>query len=242
MFLLLVGCGSQRTAAAPTETSTSTPITVFAAASLTEAFNAASGDVPQVRPTFSFSGSQQLVTQLTQGASADVVATADEPSMQRLVDAGLVDSPATFAGTTLVIAVRPGNPKGIAGLADLTRPGLAVVLADPSVPAGRYAKQVLDGAGVRVAPRSLELDVKSAVGKVTLGEADAAVVYTTDVRGSGGKAEAVVFPEAASPNAAVSYRIAAVRATRQRAAAEAFVAAATGGPVRDALRAAGFTT
>ncbi len=198
--------------------------------------------MPQVRPTFSFGGSQQLVTQLLQGARADVVATADEASMQRLVDASLVEPAVTFAHTNLVIAVRPGNPKGIRGLADLARPDLDVVLADPSVPAGRYARQVLDAASVRVRPRSLELDVKAALAKVTAGEADAAVVYATDVRGIGGRADAVPFPEAAAPGAEVTYRIAVVRATRHRPAAEAFVAATTGGPVRDALIAAGFGT
>jgi len=216
-------------------------ITVFAAGSLTEAFTSASTALPQVRPTFSFGGSQQLVTQLLQGAPADVVATADAASMERLVDASLVDPPVTFARTTLVIAIRPGNPSGVTGLADLARPGLTVVLADPSVPAGRYARQVLDEASVRVQPRSLELDVKAALAKVTAGEADAALVYGTDVRSSGGRADAVAFPQAAAPGAAVSYRIAVVRSSRHRPAAEAFVSAATAGPVRDALLAAGFT-
>jgi len=214
---------------------------VFAAASLTEAFTAASDAIPQVRPSFSFGGSQQLVTQLIQGAAADVVATADEISMQRLVDAGLVDPPAVLAHTTLVIAVRPGNPSRVMGLADLGRPGVAVVLADPSVPAGRYARQVLDGASVRVDPRSLELDVKAALAKVTAGEADAALVYATDVRSSAGRADAVPFAEAAAPAAIVTYRIAVVSTTRHRPAAEAFVAAATGGAVHDAVVATGFT-
>ena len=233
------GCGGGGPSA-PAEHEGATTITVLAAASLTEAFTAAADAVPQVRPRFSFAGSQQLTTQLLQGAAGDVVATADEASMQRLVDAGLVDPPVTFARTTLVIAVRPGNPRGVTGLADLARPGLLVVLADPTVPAGRYARQVLERASVQVRPRSLELDVKAALGKVTAGEADAAVVYATDVRASGGRAEAVAFPEAAEPTASVGYRIAVVRATRHRAAAEAFVASATTGAVGEALRAAGF--
>lgn len=216
-------------------------VTVFAAASLTEAFTASSSELPQVRLTFNFGGSQQLVTQLTQGAPADVVATADEASMQRLVVAGLVDPPVVFAHTTLVIAVAPGNPKAIGGLADLARPDLTVVLADPTVPAGRYAKQVIDAAGLTVSPRSLELDVKATLAKVTTGVADAAIVYVTDVRGSGGKAQAVTFPEAAAPSATVAYRIAVVSATRHRVAAETYVAAAVNGPVQRALLASGFT-
>lgn len=214
---------------------------MFAAASLTEAFAAARTRVPQVQPIYNFAGSQQLVTQLTRGAPADVVATADEQSMQRLVDARLVDPPTTLARTTLVIAVAPGNPKRIAGLADLARPDLAVVLADPSVPAGRYTADVLATAGVKVVPRSLELDVKAAMSKVTSRAADAAIVYATDVRAGATRAEAVPFPEAAAPTATVSHHIAVVSATRQRAAAETFVASATGGAVRDALLAAGFT-
>lgn len=240
LLALGAGCGGGE-GSAPAEQQGVTTITVLAAASLTEAFAAASGAVPQVRPRFGFGGSQQLTTQLLQGAAADVVATADDASMQRLVDAGLVDPPVTFARTTLVIAVRPGNPRRLTGLADLARPGLAVVLADPTVPAGRYARQVLERASVQVRPRSLELDVKAALAKVTAGEADAAVVYATDVRNSGGRAEAVAFPEAAEPTDAVGYRIAVVRATRHRAAAEAFVASATTGAVREAVRAAGFT-
>ena len=243
-LLGMVSCGAKTPDPAPAVEVKATPITVFAAVSLTEAFSAAAEKVPQVRPTYSFAGSQQLVTQLTQGAPADVVATADEATMQRAADAGLVDTPATFARTTLVIAVRPGNPSKVVGLADLARPDLTVVLADPSVPAGRYARQALDVTGVKVNPRSLELDVRAALAKVTAGEADAAIVYTTDVRSSGGKADAVTFAEAAAPGLTVSYRIAVVRATAHRAAAEAFVVAATtsGGPVRHALLDAGFTT
>lgn len=218
----------------------SVDVTIFAAASLTDAFTASKAAIPQVRPRFSFAGSQQLVAQLAQGAPADVVATADEESMQRLVDARLVDPPAALARNTLVIAVAPGNPRAVTRLSDLGRPGLAVVLADPSVPAGRATRRVLDAAGVRVSPRSLELDVRATLAKVTSGAADAAVVYATDVRASAGRATAVPFPEASAPEAGVAYRIAVVSGTGHRPAAEAFVAWATGGPGRDALLAAGF--
>jgi len=240
LCLVMIGCSSGNDVPASTEHDRKTSIVVFAAASVTETFSSVRLDLPQVRPEFNFAGSQQLVTELTQGAAADVVATADEASMQRLVDAQLVEAPITFARNTLVIAVPPGNPKGIGGLADLARPGLDVVLADPSVPAGRYAKQVLDGAGVKVSPRSLELDVKATLAKVTGGVADAAVVYLTDVRASAGKASAVTFPQATDPAVAVSYRIAVVSATRHRQASEAFVASAVGGSVHDALLVAGF--
>ena len=109
------------------------------------------------------------------------MATADTDAMDRLARAGLVDPPATFARNRLAIAVTSGNPARIAGLADLGRAGLKVVLADPTVPAGRYARQALDRAGVAVRPVSLALDVKAVARKVAEGEADAGIVYVTAV-------------------------------------------------------------
>jgi molybdate transport system substrate-binding protein len=241
---LLAGCSSGTAATVSSTTTTqpgppSGPITVLAAASLTKPFDAAAASLAPVEVRYSYAGSQSLVTQLTQGAPADVVALADDATMGRLVGAGLVDAPVVIARNTLVIAVAPGNPKAITGLADLARPDVTVVLAEPSVPAGGYAKQALDAAHVRVSPKSLELDVKATLGRVETGEADAAIVYGTDVRAST-KSTAVAFPEAASVVAA--YPIAIVKATGNRRAAEAFVASAQTGSVHDALVAAGFTT
>ncbi len=215
-------------------------ITVFAAASLTAAFASASTALPQVRPTFSFGGSQQLVTQLLQGAPADVVATADAPSMERLVDASLVDPPVTFARTTLVIAVRPGNPSGVTGLADLARPSLNVVLADPSVPAGRYTRQVLDDASVRVQPRSLELDVKAALAKVTAGEADAALVYASDAVAAGDTVETVEVPGA--DDQPTSYYLGVTEQAADPELAQAWVDLVLSDEGRAALQDAGFGT
>src|SRR5947209_8163912 len=113
------------------------------------------------------------------GAPADVVATADEESMAKLVSAGLVEPPRDFAKNKLQVVVARGDPRAINGLADLARSTLKVVLADPSVPAGKYARQVLDAAHVTVKPVSLELDVKSVLRKVAAGEADAGIVYVT---------------------------------------------------------------
>jgi molybdate transport system substrate-binding protein len=217
-LLLLPACGA---AGGPS-------VTVAAAASLTEAFEALGG------ATFSFAGSQQLVAQVQAGAPVDVVATADPEAMDRLARAGLVDPPATFAHNRLAIAVASGNPQRIGGLADLGRSGLKVVLADPTVPAGRYARQALDRAGVALRPVSLELDVKAVARKVAGGEADAGIVYATDVAATA----RVDIPDAA--NVVATYPVAVVRATAHRAAAEAFVDRLIGPSGRAALAAQGF--
>lgn len=211
------------------------PVTVFAAASLTDAFGDLAGRLDDLDVTSNFAGSQALVQQVLQGGPADVVATADERTMQQLVDAERVRAPNVFAHNDLVIAVEPGNPKDVQGLADLGRADLAVVLAEPSVPAGRYASDALAAAGVAVRPRSLELDVRAALAKVINGEADAAVVYATDVRAAGSKAEAVPIPDASA-----TYVVAVVRGTERRPAAEAFVAALLGRQGRAVLRTRGF--
>lgn len=203
-------------------------VTVAAAASLTEAFEALGG------ATFSFAGSQQLIAQVEAGAPVDVVATADTDAMDRLVRAGLVDTPATFARNRLAIAVAAGNPGRIGGITDLGRAGLKVVLADPTVPAGRYARQALDRAGVVVRPVSLELDVKAVARTVAAGEADAGIVYVTDVPA----AARVDIPDAA--NVVAAYPVAVVRATGDRAGARAFVDRLLGPAGRSALAAQGF--
>ena len=217
-------------------------VTVFAAASLTAAFDDAKAAVTAGNPglslTFNFAGSNALAAQITQGAPADVFASADVANMQKLVDAGLVDTPVTFARNKLEIAVAPGNPKSLAVLADLAKPGVSVVLGAPGVPAGDYARQVLSDQHVTVSPRSLETDVKSALSKVTSGEADATLVYLTDVRAAGSQVGGVALPDSAQP--AITYPIAVVRSSRNRVAAQAFVDSAVSGAVQRAMVAAGF--
>ncbi|MFN2568284.1 MAG: molybdate ABC transporter substrate-binding protein, partial [Candidatus Dormibacteria bacterium] len=200
-------------------------MTILAAASLTEAFLDGGRDLqraqPGFSPAFSFAGSQQLVTNVRGGAPADVVATADPESMQSLVAAGLVDAPRTCARNRLQIVVARGNPAGVHSLADLAGGHVAVVLADPSVPAGRLARRALQRAGVEVMPRSNELDVRAALQRVESHDADAAIVYATDVVSAGNRAEGVAIPDAQNVDAV--YPIAVVRSTRNRAAADAFV-------------------
>jgi molybdate transport system substrate-binding protein len=210
LVLLVAACTSSSPSSAAARP------TVLAAASLTEAFDELGG------ATFTYAGSSALVTQIRQGAPADVFASADERHMAQLVDAGLVERPRTFARNALAIITKPGNPKGVHGLADLARPGVAVVLADPAVPVGSYAAEALGKAGVAVHPVSLEVDVKAVVTRVTIGDADAGIVYVSDARAAAGRSDEVDVP--ADQNVVATYPIAVVKATPHRAAARAFVA------------------
>ena len=215
---------------------------MFAAASLTEPLGTLEGELKRSAPglnlTYSFSGSGTLVAQVQQGAPADVIATADTESMKRLSDAGLVGTATTFARNKLSMLVEPGNPKGITSLADLSRRDIKLVLGDESVPAGRYAAQALQAAGVVVNPVSTETSVKAAVARVTSGEVDATIVYVTDVKAAGSRGQGVEIPEA--QNVVAEYPIAIVAATTQRAAATAFVEAVVHGRGQDTLRTHGF--
>jgi molybdate transport system substrate-binding protein len=222
--LALAGCGGGDDsgdggsgAAGPAE------IKVFAAASLTAAFtmlgeqySSANGGA---KVTFNFAGSQALATQIQQGAPADVFASADVPNLDKVKD--LVGTPQSFASNRLAIVVEQGNPKAVEGLDDLADPDLKVVLAAEEVPAGKYAKQVLDQAGVAVTPVSREDNVKAVVTKVSLGEADAGIVYVTDVTAGGDKVEGVAIPE--DQNVTATYPIATVKASQAPEAAQAFV-------------------
>jgi molybdate transport system substrate-binding protein len=239
---LLSGCNDEPSPVVNKADELRGDVTVFAAASLTDAFTDAKAVIERAHPhgtiTFSFAGSQMLVQQVLDGAPADIVATADTATMDKLVGAKRVEGPTTLAHNTLAIAVAPGNPKEVTGLADLARPDLTVVLADPSVPVGAYAAAALRHADVAVKPRSLELDVKAALAKVIAGEADAAIVYATDVLAAQGRADRVAIADA--DNQFVSYPIAVVRGTPHLRAARALLIELTDGPGRAALRARGF--
>jgi molybdate transport system substrate-binding protein len=236
-ILLVTGCGG--TAAASLDGTSS--ITVFAAASLSTVFSSSGGAVlasDGVTPRFTFGGSQQLVQNVIDGAPADVVATADTVTMQRLVSANLVLTPRIFARNEMEIAVARGNPKHIASLADLARHDVLVVLAAPSVPAGDYAAEVLRKASVTVHPMSFELDVEAALEKVASGDADAAIVYRTDVATAAGHVDGIPIP--AGDNVVAAYPIAVVRSTASERAAMAFVQSAMTGALHQALLRAGF--
>jgi molybdate transport system substrate-binding protein len=243
--MVLPACGNSTAPAIPPGSSAaglSGSLTVFAAASLTEAFNDAKtglvADNPGFSLTYSFAGSQQLVAQITNAAPADVVATADQDSMSKLVAGSLVEPPTDFAANSLQIVVPAGNPNAVRGLADLARANLKVVLADASVPAGKYARQALDKAGTKVKPVSLELDVKAVLRKVASGEADAGIVYLSDVATAGTSVAGVDIPPA--QNVVATYPVAVVKGTSNHGAAQAFVDQLLRGRGRDALAAHGF--
>jgi len=206
--------------------STTRELTVFAASSLTEAFTEI-GDAfhaahPDIDVVFSFAGSGDLVAQLGEGAPADVLATADEANMAKAVEAGtVVGDPVLFATNTFGIIVGPGNPTAITGLADLADPSRLVVLCADSVPCGKGAATVLANAGVSVAPVSFEEKVKGVVTKVTSGEADAGIVFVTDIAAAGASADGVEIP--ADVNTTSRYPIAVTENAPNATAAAAFV-------------------
>jgi molybdate transport system substrate-binding protein len=224
-----VGCGGGDEAASPQPGSTSAGVTgtvaVFAAASLTESFTQIGKDFeaanPGVKVMFNFAGSSALATQINQGAPADVFASASPTNMKTVTDAGNGDA-TTFVKNQLVIAVPKGNPKGITGLPDLTRPGVKVALCAEQVPCGAAAKKALSTAGVNLTPVTLEQDVKAALSKVKLGEVDAALVYRTDAKAAASDADGIEFPE--SSGAVNEYPIVVLKNAPNKAGAQAFVA------------------
>ena len=212
---------------------------VFAAASLSDAFAEIGKRLEQRRPgtsiRFNFAGTQQLAAQIEQGAAADVIAAADERWMSHVRERGLLaGEPATFARNRLVVIVPKSNPARIARLQDLARAGVKLVIGAEAVPVGSYSRTVLanlardsafdDGFATRALRNvvSEEENVKSIVGKVQLGEADAGIVYRSDVTpAAAGKVRTLEIP--AGANVTASYPIARVRGGKEPEAAAAFV-------------------
>ncbi|MFF7484859.1 molybdate ABC transporter substrate-binding protein [Streptomyces luteogriseus] len=218
-------------------------VTVFAAASLKESFTTLGRqfekDHPGTKVTFSFGGSDSLAASITGGAPADVFASASPRTMKIVTDAGNASgTPATFVRNELEIATLPGNPGKISSLEDLTKPGRKVVLCDREVPCGAAAQKALDASGLELTPVSYEQDVKAALTKVELKEADAAVVYKTDVRAAGDKVEGVEFPESA--DAVNDYPIALLKDAGNARAAKAFIALVRSAEGQKVLSGAGF--
>ncbi|NBE50943.1 molybdate ABC transporter substrate-binding protein [Streptomyces boluensis] len=217
-----------------------TELTVLAAASLTDVFKTAGAAYEKEHPgtelKFSFEGSQELAAKVRQGAPADALVTADTKTMTDLkADTGTAS---VIAKNRLVIATGKGNPKGIKELKDLAASDLKVVLAAPEVPVGRYSAQVLDKADVKVKPVSQEPNVRAVLSKVELGEADAGIVYRTDVTAADGKAEGIAIPDA--QNAVASYPAATLKSSEHPDAAAEFVKWLRSPEARKILLDAGF--
>ena len=212
------------------------PITVFAASSLTAVF-------PQISPTprYNFAGSDQLALQLQQGAPADVYAAASPKYPELLYHQGLLRKPVVFATNRLVLIVPRRNPARIGSVYDLRRTGIKLVIGDKSVPIGAYTRQILDTLGITTDVLknvvSEETDVKGIVGKVALGEADVGFVYVTDSRPVASRVKIVPLPAWAQPP--IRYELGVVKGGRE-AAARTFVARVTGKIGRAALRRTGF--
>jgi molybdate transport system substrate-binding protein len=225
---LLAACGGSGGTAlsSPSSAALSGFIHVFAAASLTASFNALGISFHQANPVvgvdFNYAGTPTLVTQIEQGAPADVFASADTTNMDKLTADGFAAGGSkVFARNQLEIVVAPGNPMGIKGLADLAKAGVIYISEAPTVPAGKYSLQALASAGVKVTPKSLETSVTAVISKIELGEADAGIVYTTDVKATGSKVQGVEIP--AANNVIATYPVVTVKGTKSPDIANAFI-------------------
>jgi molybdate transport system substrate-binding protein len=220
-------------------------LTVFAAASLKASFTRLASEFevrnPGVKVRLSFAGSSELAAQITHGAPADVFASADTTNMTKLSNASLTEGVAKdFATNVLTIAVPASNPAAISSFADLARPGVRVVICASQVPCGTAAKTMEKAAGAALKPVSEESSVTDVLGKVSSGEADAGLVYATDVKAAGDRVRGIPFAEAGQ--AVNTYPIAALRGSRNKELAAAFLAAVTGPDGARIFSDAGFGT
>ena len=242
-----VACGEETKPKAAAESSTTTKpgltgnLTVLAAASLSEAFKELGatfeGQHPGTKITFSFDASSALAAQANNGAPADVFASADQPNMQKVTDAGNATNPRVFAHNKLAIIVAKGNPKKVTGLTDFGK--LAFVLCAPEVPCGKYGTEALTKAGVKAQPKSLETNVKGVVTKVTTGAADAGIGYVTDAKAAAASAETIEIPD--EYNVVAEYPMAVLKQSANATLANAFVDYILGPDAQAVLAKHGFT-
>jgi molybdate transport system substrate-binding protein len=245
VLLLSTGaaCGSEGSGDDSSSGAEAKTLTVYAAASLTSTFEEMGkqfeADHEGVTVKFSFGGSSDLVTQIQQGAPADVFASADTANMDKATGDDLVEGdPVNFATNTLEIAVPPDNPAGVASLKDLAKPRTKVVVCAAEVPCGAAAQKVEEASGVAIKPVSEEQSVTDVLNKVTTGEADAGLVYVTDVKAAGDKVKGITFPESSS--AVNTYPIGVLADTKSKDLAQEFVDLVTGGAGQQILADAGF--
>ena len=251
--LAMAGCGNDGGTASDASSGSSagrssTPqlsgtLTVFAAASLTGVFTDLGHDLEERNPglhvQFNFAGSSALATQITQGAPADVFASADQAQMDVVAKAGLqAGDPELFTANVLEIAVPKDNPGHVTGLADFAKESLTLAVCAPQVPCGAAARKVFAAAHVDARPDTQEQDVKAALTKVRLGEVDAALVYATDVKAAGDSVRGIPFSEA--EDAVNSYPICTLTTAPNAAAAKAFLALVRSSTGQKALADAGF--
>ena len=212
------------------------PPTVLAASSLTTVF-----PLIDAAPRYSFAGSDTLAAQIRLGAPADVLAAASSKIPDKLYAEGLVEKPAVFTTNKLVLVTPTSNPANISSVFDLRRPGIKLVVGAPTVPIGAYTRTILKNLRLTSVLSNIvseETDVRSILGKVTLGEADAGFVYATDAKTVASKVHVIRLPAWAQPP--VRYEIAVVKSTGNRAAAVAFVNRVLSKAGQAKLRAAGF--
>ncbi|MGJ9421196.1 molybdate ABC transporter substrate-binding protein [Aeromicrobium sp. CF3.5] len=240
LLAVTAACGSDDTGSdAPQDVT----LTVFAAASLTDSFTEIGrnfeAENPGVSVRFSFDGSSNLVAQIRQGAPADVFASANPENMTKATDDDLTDAePVTFATNTLQIVTPPDNPAGVESLADLADADTKVVLCAPEVPCGDATTQVEENAGIDISPVSEEQSVTDVLNKVITGEADAGLVYVTDVTGAGADVRGITFPE--SDSVVNDYPIAPLTNSENPDVAQAFTDFVVASESQAILQSAGF--
>jgi molybdate transport system substrate-binding protein len=249
----VAGCTSSSPSAAPAASSpTSSPaasspaatgtITVFAASSLKETFTTLGKQFQTAHPgdtvKFSFGASSTLATQITDGAPADVFASAAPKNMTTVVSAGDASNPQDFAKNTAEVAVPPSNPANVTSVNDLAKSSVKTALCQPKVPCGVVAAGVFKNAGITVKPVTLQPDVKSVLTQVETGNVDAGMVYVTDVQAAGSKVKGVTIP--ASDNASTLYPIATISSSKNKSEAQAFMNYVLSSAGQQVLAAAGF--
>jgi molybdate transport system substrate-binding protein len=214
--LTIAGCGAE---------DDQDSLLVLAASSLTDAFDAMETAFEAANPgvdvEISVAGSSSIGVQIEQGAPADVVALADTVPMDALAEAGLVENPSRFATNSMVLAVPSENPGDVVGLEALSDSALLIGVCAPQVPCGRYAREVLDAAGVDASLDTEEPDVRSLAGKIASGELDAGLVYATDVGSMPDRLVAIPLPDGVDVPA--DYPIAIVSDTGDRDSAGRFI-------------------
>ena len=215
-------------------------VTVLAAASLQGAFEEIEKTVEKDNPgldvTFDFQGSQDLVSSLAGGDSADVLATANNSTMKTAADQKLVGNQTEFATNVLTLIVPKGNPKKITGL-DSSLEGANLVICAPEVPCGEATKKLAEAQGITLNPVSEEQKVTDVRGKVESGEADAGIVYTTDAAAAKDKADKIDIPDGGVVN---HYPIAPTAKPENPAGAQVFIDAVTGKTGQEILAKHGF--